>query len=119
MQLQPLRNKIAAIRPQYRDYRYTVSDREIVIVDPRSRRIVEVIDRGGGRGGNVDIYTAFERQRDVRRWHRPDTVVFHQGIGLPYHDLPDEVIERHPESTHPARPLRHLPARTLAPARRP
>lgn len=101
VQLQPLPNEIAAIRPQYRDYRYTVSDREIVIVDPRSRRIVEVIDRGGGRGGNVDIYATFERQRDVRRWHRPDTVAFRQGIvlpvGVPYHDLPDEVIERHPD----------------------
>gem|GEM_PF-7105826 len=101
VQLQPLPSDIAAIRPQYRDYRYTVSDREIVIVDPRSRRIVEVIDRGGGRGGSVDIYAAFERERDVRRWHRPDTVVFREGIvlpaGVPYHDLPGEVIERHPD----------------------
>lgn len=101
VQLQPLPSEIATIRPQYRDYRYTVSDREIVIVDPRSRRIVEVIDRGGGRSGTVDVYATFERQRDVRRWHRPDTLVFRQGIvlpaGVPYHDLPDEVIERHPD----------------------
>jgi hypothetical protein len=101
VQLQPLPSEIAAIRPQYRDYRYTVSDREIVIVDPRSRRIVEVIDRRGGRGGTVDVYATFERQRDVRRWHRPDTVVFRQGVvlpaGVPYHDLPDELIERHPD----------------------
>ena len=101
VQLQPLPSDIAAIRPQYRDYRYTVSDREIVIVDPRSRRIVEVIDRGGDRRGSVDIYATFERQRDVRRWHRPDTLVFRQGVvlpaGVPYHELPDEVIERHPD----------------------
>jgi len=102
VQLQPLPSEIAAIRPQYRDYRYTVSEREIVIVDPRSRRIVEVIDRGGGgRGATVDIYAAFERRRDVRRWHRPDTVVFRQGVvlpvGVPYYDLPDEVIESHPD----------------------
>lgn len=101
IQLQPLPSEIAAIRPQYRDYRYTVSDREIVIVDPRSRRIVEVIERSGSRAGSVDVYTTFERQRDVRRWHRPDTVVFREGIilpaGVPYHDLPDEVIERHPD----------------------
>lgn len=101
VQLQPLPSEIAAIRPQYRDYRYTVSDREIVIVDPRSRRIVEVIDRGGGRGGSVDIYAAFEHRRDVRRWRRPDTIVFREGVvlpaGAPYHDLPDEVIERHPD----------------------
>lgn len=101
VQLQPLPREIATIRPQYRDYRYTVSEREIVIVDPRSRRIVEVIDRVGGRGGTVDIYAAFERRRDVRRWQRPDTVVFRQGVvlpaGVPYHDLPDELIERHPD----------------------
>jgi hypothetical protein len=101
VQLQPLPSDIAAIRPQYHDYRYTVSEREIVIVDPRSRRIVEVIDRGGGREGNVDIYAAFEHRRDLRRWHRPDTVVFREGVilpvGVPYYDLPDEVIERHPD----------------------
>jgi hypothetical protein len=101
VQLQPLPGEIAQIRPQYRDYRYTVSDREIVIVDPRSRRIVEVIDRGGGRSGNIDIYAAFEHRRDVRRWHRPDAVVFREGVilpaGVPYYDLPDEVIERHPD----------------------
>lgn len=101
VQLQPLPREIAAMRPQYSDYRYTVSDREIVIVDPRSRRIVEVIDRGGGRGGSIDVYATFERQRDVRRWQRPDTVVFREGVilpaGVPYHDLPDELIERHPD----------------------
>lgn len=101
VQLQPLPSEIAAIRPQYRDYRYTVSEREIVIVDPRSRRIVEVIERRGGRGGIVDVYATFERQRDVRRWHRPDTVIFRQGVvlpaGVPYHDLPDELIEHHPD----------------------
>ncbi|CAN7665153.1 DUF1236 domain-containing protein [Bosea sp. LjRoot237] len=100
VQLQPLPSEIGAIRPQYRDYRYTVSDREIVIVDPRSRRIVEVIDRGGKAGG-VDIYAAFEHRRDVRRWQRPDTIVFREGVvlpaGAPYYDLPDEVIERHPD----------------------
>jgi hypothetical protein len=100
VQLQPLPSDIAAIRPQYRDYRFTVSDREIVIVDPRSRRIVEVIDRDGGRAGNVDVYAAFEHRRDVRRWRRPPTVVFQEGVILPpsapYYDLPVEVIERHP-----------------------
>jgi len=99
VQLQPLPREIATLRPQYRDYRFTVSDREIVIVDPRSRRIVEVIDRSGGRSG-VDVYAAFERRRDVRRWQRPDTIVFREGVvlpaGAPYYDLPDEIIERHP-----------------------
>lgn len=101
VQLQPLPRDIAAIRPQYRDYRYTVSDREIVIVDPHDRRIVEVIDRSGGRAGTGDIYAAFEHRRDVRRWHRPDTIVFETGVVLPasapYYDLPIEVVERNPQ----------------------
>lgn len=99
VQLQPLPSDIAAIRPQYRDYRFTVSEHEIVIVDPRSRRVVEVIARDGRGGPN--IYASFEKRRDVRRWHRPDTVVFRQGVILPpdayYYDLPVEVVEQHPD----------------------
>lgn len=100
VQLQPVPNEIASIRPQYRDFRYTVSEREIVIVDPRSRRVVEVIAREGGRPGRVDVYTAFEQRRDIRRWRAPSTVVFKQGTVLPsdapYYDLPTEVVERNP-----------------------
>ncbi len=100
VQLQPLPSEIASMRPQYRDYRYTVSEREIVIVDPRSRRIVEVIARDGSRTGRVDVYTAFEQRRDVRRWRRPTTVEFEEGVVLPsdapYYDLPTEVVERNP-----------------------
>lgn len=101
VQLQPLPRDIAAIRPQYRDYRFTVSDREIVIVDPHDRRIVEVIDRSGGGRAPGDIYAAFEHRRDVRRWNRPTTVVFQAGVVLPanapYYDLPIEVVERNPQ----------------------
>ncbi len=100
VQLQPLPSEIASIRPQYRDYRYTVSEREIVIVDPRSRRIVEVIERDGGRAGGNNVFAVFEQRRDLRRWRRPDTVVFEQGVVLPpdapYYDLPVELVERNP-----------------------
>lgn len=100
VQLQPLPSDIAAIRPQYRDYRFTVSEKEIVIVDPRTRRIVEVIDRSGGRGG-ADVYTVFEQRRDIRRWERPTSIVFREGIELPasapYYDVPVEIVERNPQ----------------------
>jgi hypothetical protein len=100
VQLQPVPSEIASIRPQYRDYRYTVSEREIVIVDPRSRRIVEVIERDGRGVGGHEIYAVLEQRRDLRRWRRPDTVVFEQGVVLPpnapYYDLPVEVVERNP-----------------------
>jgi hypothetical protein len=100
IQVQPVPSEIVSIRPQYRDHRFTVSEREIVIVDPRTRRVVEVIERdgGGSRGGNV--YAVIEQRRDLRRWRRPDTVVFEQGVVLPpsapYYDLPTEIVERNP-----------------------
>jgi hypothetical protein len=99
VQLQAVPREIAAIRPQYRDFRFTVSEREIVIVDPRSRRVVEVIARDGGR--SHDVYAVFEQRRDVRRWSRPAGIVFERGTVLPasapYYDLPAELIERHPD----------------------
>lgn len=99
--LRPLPREIASMRPQYRDFRYTVSDSEIVIVDPSSRRIVEVIERDGRSGGGANLYAVFEQRRDVRRWRRPDTVVFQTGVILPreaqLYALPVEVIETHPQ----------------------
>ncbi|MGH6782438.1 MAG: DUF1236 domain-containing protein [Sphingomonadaceae bacterium] len=99
VQLQPVPREVVSIRPQYRDYRYTVSEREIIIVDPRSRRVVEVIERGG-RSGSASYYAVFEQRRDVRRWRRPDAVIFQQGVVLPasapYYDVPVEIVERNP-----------------------
>jgi hypothetical protein len=99
VRLEPLPRDIASIRPEYRDYRYTVSDREIVIVDPRSRRIVDVIERDG-RGPSQITYSVFEQRRDLRRWSRPDTVMFQEGVVLPadapYYDLPPEIVQRNP-----------------------
>ena len=40
---------VVDIVPQYRGYRYTIVRDEIVIIDPRTRKIVEVIDRDPGR----------------------------------------------------------------------
>lgn len=89
------------MHPQYRNFRYTVSESEIVIVDPSSRRIVEVIERDGRRGGGANLYAVFEQRRDVRRWRRPDTVVFQTGVIIPreaqLYALPVEVIETHPQ----------------------
>jgi len=101
VELRPLPREIASMRPQYRDFRYTVSESEIVIVDPSSRRIVEVIEREGRSGGGANLYAVFEQRRDVRRWRRPDTVVFQTGVIIPreaeLYALPVEVIETHPQ----------------------
>ncbi|HEY5797058.1 MAG TPA: DUF1236 domain-containing protein [Bosea sp. (in: a-proteobacteria)] len=99
VELSPIPSDIATLRPQYREYRYTVSESQIVIVDPGSRRVVEVIDRSPGRAGSANYYSLFE-QRDVRRWRRPGSVAFRAGVmlptGVPLHALPVEVIERNP-----------------------
>jgi hypothetical protein len=99
VQLQTIPRDIATIRPEYSAYRYTVSDREIIIVDPGTRRIVDIIERED-RGASQTTYAVFEQRRDLRRWRRPDTVVFQEGVILPddapYYDLPPEIIERNP-----------------------
>lgn len=47
----PLPPDIVTIAPQYRDYEYTMIQDEIVIVDPRSRDVVDVIDEPGRSAG--------------------------------------------------------------------
>ncbi|WP_454626084.1 DUF1236 domain-containing protein [Bradyrhizobium cenepequi] len=42
---------IVRIVPQYRDYDYTLIDDRVVIVDPRRREVVDILDDGPGHGG--------------------------------------------------------------------
>lgn len=103
VELNPLPRDIVSIRPAYRDYRYVVSQEEVIIVDPRSRRVVEVIDRrGGGRTGAVDerrFFEVIDRRSDQRRWRGAD-VVIDVGVVLPasapFYDVPVEIVERNP-----------------------
>ena len=77
-----------------------MSESQIVIVDPGSRRVVEIIDRSPGRVGSTSYYAAFEHRGDVRRWRRPRSVAFQAGVVLPgdvpLHALPVEIVERNP-----------------------
>lgn len=102
VELNPLPREIVTIRPAYRDYRYVVSQDEVIIVDPRTRRVVEVIERRGGRVGFVDerrFFEVIERRRDLRRWRNADVVV-RVGVVLPasapFYDVPVEIVERNP-----------------------
>lgn len=66
----PVTPAIVEIYPQYRGYQFVVIEEEIVIVEPRSRKIVTVIDIGGSgraatRGRGKLILT--EKQRDAVR----------------------------------------------------
>ena len=59
---------IVRIAPQYRGYEYTVVEDEIVIVEPRSRRVVDVISERGparttaGVGGGRMVMTQEQRE---------------------------------------------------------
>ncbi|MGY3616688.1 DUF1236 domain-containing protein [Bradyrhizobium sp. USDA 10063] len=52
---------IVRIAPQYRDYDYTLVDDRVVIVDPRRREVVDILDEGPGYGGAA----AYGRERIV------------------------------------------------------
>jgi hypothetical protein len=41
---------IVRIAPQYRNYEYTVIDNRVVIVDPRRREVIDILDEGPGYG---------------------------------------------------------------------
>ena len=45
--LVPVPDEVVRILPQYRGYRYVVVRDEIVIVEPRTKRVVEVISKSG------------------------------------------------------------------------
>jgi hypothetical protein len=47
LELMPLPPAVVSIVPEYRDYDYVVVHDEIVIVQPSTRKIVEIIQRGG------------------------------------------------------------------------
>jgi hypothetical protein len=46
--LMPLPTTIVDLVPEYRGYDYVVANDEIVIVQPSTRNVVEVINTGGG-----------------------------------------------------------------------
>jgi hypothetical protein len=70
VELHPLPAAIIEINPRYRNYRYVVVRDEIVIINPQTYAVVEVIPAGGStqarastrRGGSVQLNTQ-QRQR--------------------------------------------------------
>ncbi|WP_342362482.1 DUF1236 domain-containing protein [Terrarubrum flagellatum] len=51
VRVRPLPPDLISFSPELRGYDYTVVEDDIVIVEPRSKRVVEVISPGGGRMG--------------------------------------------------------------------
>lgn len=69
IRLYPLSAALVSIAPEYRGYSYFVVEDRIVIVQPRTRRIVTVIDRRGGQtvGARTEGIKFNDNQRRVIR----------------------------------------------------
>jgi hypothetical protein len=63
--LRPLPSTIVAVIPQYQGYNFFVVRDEIVIVEPSSHRIVDVIDRGSGGARAQSTSTTTERKLNL------------------------------------------------------
>jgi hypothetical protein len=62
VRLNPVPREIVSINPRFRDYRYTVVRDEIVIINPKTYEVVEVIPRSG-RAGTTGRATSGDRSR--------------------------------------------------------
>ena len=73
VELMPLPPAVVELVPEYRGYEYVVVHDEIVIVQPSTRKVVEVIRRGGGEhamregGGRGHRLTLSEQQQRLIR----------------------------------------------------
>ena len=71
VRLYPVTPVIVEVYPQYRGYSFVLVEDEIVIIEPRTKKIVTVIDhgKGGGRSASVSRskLSLTEKQRDVIR----------------------------------------------------
>jgi hypothetical protein len=97
LELMPLPPVVVSIVPEYRDYDYVVVHEEIVIVQPTTRKVVEVIRRGGETHamregvGHGDRLTLSQSQQQlirdtVTRDHLPAAQVQEQlsyGVAVP------------------------------------
>jgi hypothetical protein len=64
--VRPLPASIVSIVPQYRGYEYVVVDEEIVIVEPRTRRVVTVIERNGSPRSTGSVSSSTRISLDTR-----------------------------------------------------
>ncbi len=66
----PATRAIIEVYPQYRGYSFVLVDEDVVIIEPRTKRIVTIIDqRGSGRAASVSRskLTLSDRQREAIR----------------------------------------------------
>jgi Protein of unknown function (DUF1236) len=104
---------IVRIAPQYRGYEYTIVEDEIVIVEPRSRRVVDVLsERGPARaaasvgvgGGRMGMVMTQEQRETFRQVARRSTTGSTSPSGsvvdancLTLQAVPEELVRANPQ----------------------
>ena len=111
--VRPLPQDIVRIMPRYRGYQYTVVQDEVVIVEPRTRKVVEVIREPGSstsvanisRSGGTRISISTEQREMLKQSARRMTTAPTSGGSSSLSDtsclqlqaIPDEVARSNPE----------------------
>ncbi len=98
VRIERLPREIVDVRPQYRDYGVVVTERETVIVDPRTRRVVEVIDRAAAAATTASSSSASSADPSANG-AIPASISAKDVIlpaDAPLAELPSEYIERTP-----------------------
>jgi hypothetical protein len=111
--VRPLPQDIVRIMPRYRGYQYTVVQDEVVIVEPRTRKVVEVIREPGSstsvadisRSGGTRISISTEQREMLKQSARRMTTAPTSGGSSSLSDtsclqlqaMPDEVARSNPE----------------------
>ena len=102
----PLPEEIVSIVPQYRGYDYVMVRDEVVIIEPRTRKIVTVIHEGGSSGASArrtSLNIPTEKRRKIhteviRSYHGPRDVRFDLRVG---ERVPQNVtLETFPETIY-------------------
>ncbi len=109
IRLAPLPVEVVRIVPQYRGYQYIVVREEIVIIEPKTRKIVEVIHKTGGSRKSASISLSSEQRKKFKTTvettgsTRASTsrIEIREGVVLPQEveilDVPQTIISDVPE----------------------
>ena len=104
------RQYIVSIAPQYRGYDYVMVRDEVVIVEPRTRKVVTVIREGGSSGTSVrhaSLTIPVEKRRKIhteviKSYHGPRDVHFALRVG---ERVPENItLESFPEAIYTEEP---------------
>ena len=108
VRLAPLTAEVLRIAPQYRNYQYVVVRDKIVIVEPRTKKIVEVIRKSGGSRKSASVSLISEQRKKFRTSvettgstrQSPSKVEIREGVTLPQDVeilVPETVISEVPK----------------------